>query len=124
VRLARILAFLLALAVIGVSAYFLYTMPFAWVQLVPANIGIIISLWFWRKAPKRKKARKRAALASVVLVPLLVVSAAVSLFISPMTIWPVFLALAMLGAMVAVIALMRVERKESHVWAGYYSDVA
>lgn len=108
----------------AVSAYFLYAMPFAWLQLVPAIIGVLMSLWFWRKAPKRKKARKRAALASVLLVPFLMGSAVVSLFVSPMSIWPVFSALALLGVMVAVIALTRVERKQSHVWAGYYSDVA
>lgn len=123
-RLARILAFLLAVTVMAVSAYFLYAMPFAWLQLVPAIIGVLMSLWFWRKAPKRKKARKRAALASVLLVPFLMGSALVSLFVSPMSIWPVFSALALLGVMVAVIALTRVERKQSHVWAGYYSDVA
>lgn len=123
-RLARILAFLLAVTVMAVSAYFLYAMPFAWLQLVPAIIGVLMSLWFWRKAPKRKKARKRAALASVLLVPFLMGSAVVSLFVSPMSIWPVFSALALLGVMVAVIALTRVERKQSHVWAGYYSDVA
>lgn len=123
-RLARILAFLLAAAVLGVSAYFLYSMPFAWLQVVPAIVGVVMSLWFWRTAPKRKKARKRAALSSVLLVPFIMGSAVISLFVSPTSIWPVFSALALLGAMVAVIALMRVERKQSHVWAGYYSDVA
>ena len=123
-RLARVLAFLLALATLAVSAYFLRAMPFAWLQLVPANIGVVIILWFWRKAPKRKKARKRAAFASVAFVPLIAASGLASYFLSPTTIWPVFLALAMLSVMVAVVALMRVERKQSHVWAGYYSDVA
>jgi len=122
--LARILAFLLALVTIGVSAYFFYVMPFAWLQLAPANAGVLLSLWFWRKAPKRRKGRKRAALASVFLIAFLMASALLSYLLSPMPVWPVFMALAMLAAMVAVVALMRIERKQSHVWAGYYSDVA
>jgi hypothetical protein len=124
VRLARILALLLALATMGVSAYFFYRMPFAWLQIVPACLGVLVMLWFWRTAPKRKKARKRAALATVLFVPMIMGSAVLSLMYSPESIWPVFTALALLALMVAVLALMRIERKQSHVWAGYYSDVA
>ncbi|MCW2366512.1 bacteriorhodopsin [Sphingobium sp. B7D2B] len=123
-RLARILALLVVLATVGVSAYFLYRMPFAWLQIVPAAIGVGLCLWFWRTAPKRKKARKRAALATVLFVPLLMASAVLSLTVSPESVWPVFTALALLAMMVAVLALMRIERKQNHVWAGYYSDVA
>jgi hypothetical protein len=124
VRFARILALLLAFATFGISGYLLYKMPFAWLHLLPANIGVLASLYFWRKPPKRKKARKAAALASCLVVPFIVGSAAASLFFSPVRVWPLFLTLAALGVMVAVIALMRVQRKQAHVWADYYADVS
>ncbi len=122
-RFARILALLLALATVGVSAYYLWNMPFVWLIFVPANIGVLLSLYFWRVAPKRKKARKRAAMASVGVVPFLFASAVISLLLSPVTMWPVLLALTALGAVVAGVAISKIERKQSHVWADYYSDV-
>lgn len=123
-RFARILALLLVAATLGITAYLFYRMPFAWVHLLPANIGALGSLYFWRKAPKRKKARKSAALASVLVVPFMAASAAASLFFSPLSVWPVFGALTGLAVMVAIFAIMRIERKQAHVWADYYSDVA
>ncbi|MBT2185433.1 hypothetical protein KK488_00540 [Sphingobium sp. H33] len=123
-RFARILALLLVAATLGISGYLLYKMSFAWLHLIPANIGALGSLYFWRKPPKRKKARKAAALASVCVVPFMGASAVASLYVSPMPVWPVFLSLAALAVMVAVVAIMRIERKQAHVWADYYSDVA
>ncbi len=123
-RLARILALLLALATFAVTGYLLWMMPFAWMHMLPANIAVLVSLFFWRKAPRRKKARRAAALASVAVVPCMFASAVLGLFESPIKDWPVFLALAALAALVAVMALLRVNRKQSHVWAGYYQDVA
>ncbi len=122
-RFARILALLLALATFGVSAYLLMKMPFAWLHFLPANIGVLLSLYYWRKAPKRKKARKAAALASVLVVPCMFASAALAFFTSPMKDWPVFASLAGLSIMVAIVALLRVERKQAHVWADYYSEL-
>jgi len=124
VRFARILALLLALATFAVTGYLFWQMPFAWLHMLPANLGVLVSLYFWRKAPRKKKARRAAALASVVVVPCMVASATMSLFESPISDWPVFLALAGLAAMVAITALLRVNRKQTHVWAGYYQDVA
>jgi len=123
VRFARILALLLALATFAVTGYLFWQMPFAWLHMVPANLGVLASLYFWRKAPRKKTARRTAALASIGVIPCMVLSAAVSLFESPITDWPVFLALAALATLVAVTALLRVNRKQSHVWAGYYQDV-
>lgn len=123
-RLARILALALALATLAVSGYFLWMMPFAWMHMLPANIAVLVSLFVWRKAPRRKKARRGAALTSVAVVPCMVASAALGMFESPIKDWPVFLALAALATLVAVVALARVNRKQSHVWAGYYQDVA
>lgn len=123
-RFARILALLLVLATFGVTGYMLMKMPFAWLQFIPANLGVLFSLWFWRKAPKRKKARKKAAFASVCVIPFMGASAVVSLFTSPIALWPVFMTLAALATMVAVVAIMRIERKQAHIWADYYSDVA
>lgn len=122
-RFARILALLLAAATFGISGYFLYKMPYAWIHHVPANIGVLMSLYFWRKPPKRKKARKAAALASCMVVPFIGASAVASLFFSPLRVWPLYMTLAALAVMVAVIALAKVTRKQSHVWADYYSDV-
>ncbi|MBN8817997.1 MAG: hypothetical protein J0I80_04660 [Sphingomonas sp.] len=122
-RFARILALLLALATIGISGYLLYKVPFAWQHLIPANLGVLMSLYFWRKAPKRKKARKAAALASVFVVPFIGASAAASIFFSPIRVWPLFMTLTAFAILVAIVALVRVQRKQSHVWADYYSDV-
>lgn len=123
-RLARILALSLALATFAVTGYLLWMMPFAWMHMLPANLAILASLLFWRKAPRRKKARRAAALASVAVVPCMLASAVLGLFEAPIRDWPVFLALAALAALVAVMALLRVNRKQSHVWAGYYQDVS
>jgi len=123
VRFARILALLLAAATLGISAYLFYKTPFAWMHLVPANIGVLGSIYFWRKAPKRKKARKAAAAASLLVVPFIFASAALSLLYSPTPVWPVFMALTALALMVAIIAILRVERKSAHVWSDYYADV-
>lgn len=123
-RFARILALLLAVATIGISGYLLYRAPFDWLHLIPANVGVLGSLYFWRKPPKRKKARKAAALASCVVVPFIGASAAASIYVSSLRVWPVFMTLAALALMVAVIALLKIQRKQAHVWADYYSDVA
>ena len=123
-RFARILALLLALATIGISGFLLYRAPFAWLHMVPANIGVIASIYFWRRPPKRKKARKTAAMASCGVVPLIAVSAVLSLFLSPDRQWPIFMTLTALAVMVAVIAILRIERKQAHVWADYYADVS
>lgn len=123
-RFARILALLLALATFGVVGYLFSRMPFAWLHLLPAIVGVVISLYFWRKPPKRKKARRAAAFASIGVIPFMLVSAALGLWTSPIKDWPVFLALAGLATMVAVVALMRIERKQAHVWADYYTDLA
>ncbi len=74
-RFARILALLLVVATLGITAYLFYRMPFAWLHLLPANIGALGSVYFWRKPPKRKKARKAAALASLMVVPFVGASA-------------------------------------------------
>ena len=123
-RFARILALLLAFATFAVTGYFLWQMPFAWLHMLPANLAVFASLYFWRKAPRRKKARRAAALASVAVIPCMGASAVLGLFESPIKDWPVFLTLAALATLVAVIALLRVNRKQAHVWAGYYQDVA
>lgn len=122
-RFARILALLLALATFGTTGYLLAKMPFAWLHFLPANIGVILSLYFWRKPPKRKKARKAAARASVLVVPFMAGSAVLAFLTSPVKDWPVFVSLTALAAMVAVLAIMRIERKQAHIWADYYSDV-
>jgi hypothetical protein len=124
VRFARILALLLAAATFGISGYLLYKMPYAWIHHIPANIGILMSLYFWRKAPKRKKARKAAALASCMVVPFIAASAVASIRFSPMPVWPLFMTLTLLAMLVAVIALTKVTRKQNHVWADYYADVS
>jgi len=115
---------LLAFATIGISGFLLYRTPFAWLHLIPANIGVLASLYFWRKAPKRKKARKTAAMASCAVVPFIAASAVMSLFLSPVRVWPIFMTLTALGIMVAIVAILRIERKQAHVWADYYADVS
>lgn len=122
-RFARILVMVLALATFAITGYYLVKMPFAWLHLLPANIGVIISLYFWRRAPKKKKARKMAAFMSLMVVPFMVASAVLGLFTSPIRDWPVFLTLAALALVVAVIAMMRVTRKQSHIWADYYTEL-
>jgi peptidoglycan/LPS O-acetylase OafA/YrhL len=124
VRFARILALLLAVATLGICGYLLYRMPFAWLHHIPAVVGVLGSLYFWRKPPKRKKARKAAAAASCLVVPFIGASAVASLYVSPTPVWPLFMTLTALAVMVAVIAVMRITRKQAHVWADYYADVA
>lgn len=123
-RFARILALLLALATVGVSGYLLSKMPFAWIHPLPANIGVLMSLYFWRRAPKRKKARRTAALASVAVIPFMVASTVASYFMAPVRDWPVFASLTAMAVLVAIVALVRIERKQAHIWADYYSDLA
>ena len=123
-RFARILALLLALATLGISGYLFYRAPFAWLHMVPAVIGVLGSIYYWRKPPKRKKARKAAAAASCAVVPFIGGSAVLSLFLSPDRQWPIYMTLTALAVMVAVIALLRIERKQAHVWADYYADVS
>ncbi|BAK66130.1 hypothetical membrane protein [Sphingobium sp. SYK-6] len=123
-RFARILALLLVAATLGICGYYLWKMPFAWFHLPPAIIGVLMSVYFWRRAPKRKKARRAAALASCAVVPFIGASAVISLFTSPAPVWPVFMTLTAFSILVAVVALMRIERKQAHIWADYYQDVA
>jgi len=123
VRFARILALTLALATFVITGYYLWKMPFAWLHLLPANIGVIISLYYWRKAPRKKKARRAAAAVSFLIIPFFIASAVLGLFTSPMRDWPVFLTLAAMALIVAVIAAMKVTRKQAHVWADYYSEL-
>ena len=122
-RIARIMAILLALVTLAITAYYLRLMPYTYLTLLPANIGASGSLIFWIKAPTRKKARRRAALGSLLVVPCMLVTAAMSLFFSPMSIWPVFAALAALALIIAIWAVVRVKRKADHPWADYYRKV-
>jgi hypothetical protein len=124
VRIARIMAFLLAVATIGVSAYYYMQAPVLLPSVLPAVAGVIISLYFWRTAPAKKKERRRAAAASLFVVPCILASAIVSLFFSPVSVWPVYLCLAALAVMLAVFALQRVKKKQSHPWADYYQEIA
>jgi len=110
-------------ATIGISAYLVYKMPFAWMHLIPANIGVLASIYPWRKPPKRKKARKAAAATSLVVVPFIFATAALSLLYSPVAVWVVFLSLTALALMVAIIAIVNIERKNAHVWSDYYADL-
>ncbi len=123
-RLARIMAFLLTLLTVGVSVYYYRAAPALLLSILPALVGVLGSLFFWRTAPAKKKARRRAALASVCVVPCMFASAVVSLFVSPISIWPVYLCLTVLAAILAFYALNRVKKKQSHPWADYYQEVA
>lgn len=114
---------LLALATLGVSAYYLRLMPYIYFVLIPANLGASGSLIFWIKAPAKKKARWKAALASLFVVPCMFGTAVLSLFFSPMSIWPVFLALTALALIIAIWSIVRVKRKADHPWADYYRKV-
>jgi hypothetical protein len=117
------MAILLALATLAITLYYLRLMPYIYLVLIPANVGASGSLLFWIKAPTRKKARWRAALASLMVVPCMMGTAALSLFMSPMSIWPVFTALAALAMIIAIWAIVRVKRKADHPWADYYRKV-
>jgi len=123
VRIARIMAILLALATLAITGYYLFQMPYAFPLFIPANLGATGSLIFWIKAPARKKARWRAALASLVVVPCMVGTAALSLFYSPISVWQVFLALSALSFIIAIWSIVRVSRKANHPWADYYKQV-
>ena len=122
-RIARILASLLALATLGVSIFYLSKMPYAWYFFVPANGGILFSLLFWLKAPARKKARWRAAMASLFVVPCMAVTAALGFLFTPIEVWQVFSALTLLCLMNAIWAIIRVKKKANHPWADYYRQV-
>jgi peptidoglycan/LPS O-acetylase OafA/YrhL len=124
VRIARLMAMLLALITVGVSLYYGQKMPYAFLHLVPANVGACGSLLFWIKAPSKKKARWRAALASLLVVPLMAATVGLGIATSPIEDWQVFSALTALALMIAIYALMRVKRKSNHPWAGYYREVA
>lgn len=123
-RLARIMAFLLAVLTVGVSVYYYRIAPTLLPCLLPALVGVLAGLYFWRTAPAKKKARRRAAFASVFVVPCMFASAVVSLFVSPISVWPVYLCLTVLAAILAVYALGRVKKKQTHPWADYYQEVA
>lgn len=122
-RVARILAFLLALITLAVSFYYWRQMPYAWPHLLPANIGACGCLLFWIKAPAKKKPRIRAALGSTFVIPCMLATVALGIVTSPIADWPVFLALSGLALVVAIWALVRVKRKADHPWADYYREV-
>jgi len=123
VRIARIMAILLALVTLAITAYYLRLMPYAYLIFIPANVAATGSLLFWIKAPARKKARRRAAMASTFVVPCMGATAALSLFFSPIAVWQVFGALTALSLIIAIWALVRVARKANHPWADYYKQV-
>jgi len=124
VRVARILAFLLAAITLAVSIYYWRQMPYAWPHLLPANLAACGCLLFWIKAPAKKKPRVRAALGSTAVVPCMLATAALGYVTSPIEDWKVFLPLSALALIVAIWALIRVKRKANHPWADYYREVA
>lgn len=119
-RVARILAILLALVTLAITAYYVRQMPYAWYLFLPANLGATGTLAFWIKPPARKKARWRAAMAALLVVPCMFATAVLGFLMSPIPIWQVFCALTALAMMVAVWAIVRVKRKQNHPWADYY----
>lgn len=123
-RFARIMAILLAVVTFAISAYYLKLMPDAYLHLLPANVGVILCLIFWIKVPIQRRQRWLAALASLALVPFIFSSAVLGYLTSPIKNWPVFLALTCLAFMNAIWALLRVKRKQTHPWSGYYKEVA
>jgi hypothetical protein len=123
VRIARYLAMLLALATLGVTYYFLEQMPYNYALFLPANVAATGALLFWIKAPARKKARWRAALASLFVVPCIAATSALGYLFSPIEMWVTFAALAALALLLAIWAIIRVQRKANHPWADYYSKV-
>ena len=123
-RIARYLAFLLALATLGVTIYFGQKLPYSeYLHLFPANIGATGSLIFWIKAPAKKKARRRSALAALGVVLFIGASALMAYLYSPVPDWQVYGILTVLAFMVAIWALIRVHRKANHPWADYYRDM-
>lgn len=121
-RVARILAILLALLTLGISGYYGWLTPQASWYLIPAVLGALMMLVVWRSAPTKKKGRRRAATLTALFVPFLVASAAASMLVSPVSSWPVFLALAALATMLTIFAAMRVNRKSVHPWQDYYPE--
>lgn len=119
-RVARILAILLALLTLAISSYYAWLVPQASWYLIPAVLGALMMLGVWRDTPARKRSRRRAAMLSGLFVPLLMASAAASMLVSPLSTWPVYLALAMLAAMLAIFAALRINRKSVHPWQDYY----
>jgi hypothetical protein len=117
------MAILLALVTLAITAYYLRLMPYLYPTLLPANVGASGCLLFWIKAPTRKKARWKAAFASLFVVPCMVATAGLSLFFSPMPIWPVFGALSALAFIIAAWSILRVKKKADHPWANYYRQV-
>lgn len=114
---------LLALATLGVTAYYLSKMPYAWYYFVPANAGAWGSLIFWITPPARKKARWRAALASLFVAPCIAMTAVLGFFFTPIEVWQVFGALTALALLNAIWAIVRVKKKANHPWADYYRQV-
>lgn len=123
-RIARVLAMLLALATLAVSAVFLQRAPNVGWHVVPAVLGVLFSLIFWRKAPAKKKARRRAALASLAVVPCMWASAVLGRLMTPLDDWPIFMAFSGLALMLAIYALAHIRRKQSHPWADYYQELS
>jgi hypothetical protein len=121
-RVARILAILLALLALGISGYFAWRSPLSSWYLIPAGFGSLLMLFVWRSAPSKKKGRRRAAAYTALYVPFLMASAVLSLFISPISTWPVYLALSTLAFMLAIFAAMRINRKSVHPWQDYYPE--
>ncbi len=121
-RVARILALLLALLTLGISGYYAWLAPLASWFLAPAVLGALFMLILWRSAPTKKKGRRRAATLSALFVPLLMGSAVASLFVSPVPAWPVYTALSALALMLVVFAAMRINRKSVHPWQDYYPE--
>ncbi len=114
---------LLALATLAITAYYLRQIPYLYYLFVPANVGATGCLLFWIKAPARKRARWRAAIASLFVVPCMAVTAAGGFLYSPVAIWQVFSALTALALIVAIWATVRVSRKANHPWTDYYKQV-
>jgi hypothetical protein len=115
---------LLALVTLGVTYYFLEQMPYNYWLFLPANIAATGSLVFWIKAPARKKARWRAALGALFVVPCIATTSALGYVFSPIEMWVTFAALSALALLIAIWSIIRVQRKANHPWADYYSKVA
>ena len=57
------------------------------------------------------------------VVPCMAATAAISLFFSPIAIWPVFGAFTALALVIAIWSIVRVSRKSNHPWNDYYKKV-
>jgi riboflavin transporter FmnP len=115
---------LLALATLGVTYYFVKQMPYNFWIFLPANIAATGSLLFWIKAPARKKARWRAAIASLLVVPCIAATSVLGFLFSPVEMWVTFAALCGLSVIIATWAIIRVQRKANHMWSDYYAKIA